>query len=230
MRTHFTTMLLLVSFIITTILFANEAFSDYQKKQTSDTFLKAYKQLEKENQDVMNAYLLYMELNRFTQKIESNLDSLDMRSKFSYANLLLSLGRFDESIEVYEQINAQTPNWSCPWRHKGEAYLKNNELAKSEKSLKKAIETRVEHYDAYIMLAEVQMKMEKYQEALETFQTGLSYKGKDIEDPEEEVNQLDEKILHLKLLKYNNLMNEYNELLKTVQKKNPDEPILEQFK
>ncbi|RLC45462.1 MAG: hypothetical protein DRI23_13530 [Candidatus Cloacimonadota bacterium] len=45
----------------------------------------------------------------------------------------------------------------------------------------KAIETREDHYDAYIQLAEIQMHLGKYETALETLEKGSKYVEADIE-------------------------------------------------
>lgn len=209
---------------------ASDMFQTYQENRTKENFLNAYEALSEDQNEIMNAYLLYMELERYTAIIETKMDSLDLGSQFSFANLLLELGKYDQSITIYEKLNEQAPKWSCPWRHKGEALMKKNELEQAEIALKKAIETRIEHYDAYIMLADVQMQMKKYEEALSTFNMGLLYKGKDIEDPEEEVNQIDEKILHLKLLKHNNKKNEYKKLKTDLIKKYPQDPRVKNLK
>ena len=159
--------------------------------------------------------------------MEKYFDSLAPRENFSLANILLDKGEYEKAISYYEKLNKAVPKWSCPWRHKGEAYYKMHKLQEAEKSLKKAIETRKEHYDAYIMLAEVQRDLKKYDEALKTFETGLSYKGKDIEDPEKEVSFIDELFLHAELLKLNN--KDYSEILKKIKKIAPDDERLKDF-
>jgi hypothetical protein len=87
----------------------------------------------------------------------------------------------------------------------------------------KAIATRKEHYDAYIMLAEVQNEIGKYEKALETLNEGLSYKGKDIEDSEEEVSDLEVKFLQLELLKRNGKISEYQNLESVLKEKAPED-------
>jgi len=124
---------------------------------------------------------------------------------------------------VYEGLNEEFPDWSCPWRHKGEAYFKTSELELAETALQKAIETRVEHFDAYVMLAEVQDAMGKNAEALKTLETGFSYKGKDVEDPEKELTDLDVQFLYMRLLKVNNMQNEYELQKKKLEKAAPND-------
>ena len=203
----------------------------YVAENTYENFKNAmdhfYGNIDKDNNDgashMMAAYVLVAELGKQLDYLDENVDSLAPGQKFGYANLLLSLNMFDESIEVYNKINEAAPKWSCPWRHKGEAYFKSGKLEQAEVALKKAIETRKEHYDAYIMLADVQDEMGKYEEALETFNTGLSYKGKDIEDAEEELSSLSEGKIHLRILKHNKENRKYKKLKKKLEKKYPEE-------
>lgn len=188
-----------------------DLFHLYREDQTFENFIKAaihFNSQKEESKDpesdLMLSYLYYIELENQLKILGNELDSLNNRTKFQYANLLLELKRYEKSIEIYNTLNETTPAWSCPWRHKGEAYFKSGKLEDAEYALLKAIETRIEHYDAYVMLADVQKEIGKYEEALTTLETGLSYKGKDIEDPEEEVMDLDVKFLYLELLKLNN--------------------------
>ncbi len=208
-----------------------DPFQIYSADKSYENFKSAmdhfYSKIDKNNFDsrshLMAAYVLVTELGQQLDYFDTNMDSLNAGEKFGYANLLLSLNMFDESIEVYNKINEASPKWSCPWRHKGEAYFKSGKLEQSEVALKKAIETRKEHYDAYIMLADVQDEMGKYEEALETFKTGLSYKGKDIEDAEEELSSVSEGKIHLRILKHNDKNKEYKKLKKKLEKKYPEE-------
>jgi len=129
-------------------------------------------------------------------------DSMDYSSVMSIAWLnLFELDRNEEAIAVYEKLNEATPKWSCPWRHKGQAYYQMKNYPEAEKALLKAIETRKEHYDAYIWLAEVYRDWGQYDKGIATLAEGLSYYGKDIEDPEKEYSSVDVAFLHLDLLK-----------------------------
>ena len=233
------------AFLCTILLFAGEHdnseydhFSNYREEQTFENFKTAvdfyHSELEKDENNhsayLMLSYLNFMELERNLTVLENNLDSLDNRTKFSYANLLLSSGKYDESIKIYDKINNETPNWSCPWRHKGEALYKSNRMEESEVALMKSIETRKEHYDAYVWLAKVQKEMGKNKEALASLKTGISYKGKDIESPEEEVDYLEEDFLHLELLKLNDKKQEFEDLKKRIMKIAPDDERWSQIK
>jgi len=209
-------------------------FQIYFKDPSFETFQKAFESYssqlsdnaEDNNSRLMLSYLYMIEMERMLGQLEARIDSLAPNIKFQYANLLLEIGKYNECIEIYEDLNAEYPDWSCPWRHKGEAYFKSDELEKAESALKKAIETRAEHYDAYVMLAEVQEAMEKYTDALATLKTGFSYKGKDIEDTESEVGDLDVQFLYLKLLKANNMQKEYEEQRMKLEKAAPEDTRL----
>ncbi|MBP7864625.1 MAG: tetratricopeptide repeat protein [Acidobacteria bacterium] len=152
---------------------------------------------------LMLANLGLMQVESSLETLEKQADTLSRAQKFQFANLLLALKEYDKAIRFYTQLNDAFPQWSCPWRHKGEALWKAGRLDDAEKALLKAIETRETHYDAYVMLAEVRRDMKKYPEALAALEKGLSFKGKDTEDPEDEVAPVRELWLHLDLLKLN---------------------------
>ncbi|MCD4795543.1 MAG: hypothetical protein K8R49_00010 [Candidatus Cloacimonetes bacterium] len=199
-----------------------DQFMTYKEDPTSENFIKAVEHYNsqlsgdiKYTARLMLCYLHNMEFQKNMEVLKMDIDSLNAKTMFSYANILLENEKYEESIDVYNKLNENYPNWSCPWRHKGEAYFKWGKLEDAELSLIKAIETRIEHYDAYVMLADVQNNMGKSEQALETLETGLSYKGKDIEDPDEEVSDLDVQFLYLNLLKKNNK----TEKIKVLEKK-----------
>jgi len=218
-----------------TILHAQDSeanpFQDYYADPNISSFENAFKHYsaqlaedeESDSARLMLSYLYLIELERMLEQFETRVDSLAPKYQFQYANLLLELRKYDEAIEIYEMLNADYPDWSCSWRHKGEAYFKSDELVQAEIALQKAIETRVEHYDAYVMLAEVQDAMGKNAEALATLETGFTYKGEDIEDPDEEVSDLDVQFLYLRLLKVNDRHNNYEQLKKKLEKNAPDD-------
>lgn len=226
------------------ILFAEETtqqtnpFQDYYADSSFSTFEKAYEsystQLAENTEDnnarLMLSYLYMLEMERMLGQFEVRIDSLAPNIQFQYANLLLGIGKYDECIEVYGGLNIEYPGWSCPWRHKGEAYFKINELEQAEIALQKAIETRVEHYDAYVMLAEVQEEMGKNDIALATLETGFSYKGKDIEEADKEITDLDVQFLYLRLLKANDRQNEYEQQKNKLEKAAPNNERLKEFK
>lgn len=121
------------------------------------------------------------ELEKQINLLEANRDSLSYQELFGYANLLLDAKRFQESIEIYNILNNAAPAWSCPWRHKGEALLKMGNLEEAEEATKKAIESREDHFDAYIQLAKIQKAMGKYEVALQNLEQGLKYQENDHE-------------------------------------------------
>jgi len=211
----------------------NQKYFDYQKEKSAENFNSAInfyqEKIKADSSDfgsnLMIGYLCLSEISRILTLCEENIDQLKPKTQFQYANLLLSLNEFDESIKIYDKINESTPKWSCPWRHKGEAFYKKNDFEKAEEAFKKAIETRITHYDAYVWLARAQKKSGKMEEALKSLETGLEYKFKDIEDPEEEVNPIDEMFLHMILLKENGKSDseKYNSLKEALKKKAPED-------
>jgi tetratricopeptide (TPR) repeat protein len=183
-------------------------FRVYLGDRTTGNFIEAWKYYEEQRADtadygaaVILAYMSMIEMEKNLGILEEHRSELKNKNMFSYGNMLLELGRYDEAIAIYDVLNEKTPKWSCPWRHKGEALWKKGELADAVIALNKAIETRETHYDAYVMLAEVYNDLEMCDKALATLEKGLTYLGKDIEDPEEEVAYKDVAFLHLDLLK-----------------------------
>jgi tetratricopeptide (TPR) repeat protein len=205
-------------------------FNNYRSEQTNDNYFKAvehYTELLRAdetdyNANLMLSYLHLMELDKNLEVLDTNLDSLANRTKFSYANLLLEQGRNKESVVVYDEITKATPKWSCPWRHKGEALLKVKDLAAAEKATLMAIETRENHFDAYTQLCEIQMQMGKPKVALETFDKGMEYYSS---DTEEEISDLDVKFIKMKLWKLNKKTDndEYTKLIKELKEAAPDD-------
>ncbi len=183
-------------------------FQIYSKDKTPANFINAYNAYNAQMKDTadyaattMLAYLNYYELDKNLDLLKEHLSELKNMQKFQYANILLDLNRSEEAIAVYSMINEASPKWSCPWRHKGEAYHKMKNYAEAEKALLMAIETRKEHYDAYVWLAEVYRDWGKYEKGIKAINEGLAQYGKDIEDPEKEYSSTDVAFLHLDLLK-----------------------------
>gem|GEM_PF-2222620 len=114
-------------------------------------------------------------------------DSLEPGQLFGLANLMLSSDDCGRAVELYERLNAASPKWSCPWRHKGQALHRLGRMGEAEQALLKAVETRPTHYDAWVWLARVQKEMGKDREALKSIKKAFENKGKDVEDPEEEI-------------------------------------------
>ncbi len=169
----------------------------------------------------------YSEMNKTLAKLEEIADDLQAAQRFQLANIYLTIGRLEESLPHYNYLNDKFANWSCPWRHKGEVYYKLGNWVKAEEAFTKAIETREEHYDAYMWLARAQLKLKKNKEALKTFETAMFYKGKDIEDPEEEFSSHEENFLKLEILQANKMKKEYKKLAKELKEKYPQDKYWE---
>jgi tetratricopeptide (TPR) repeat protein len=212
-------MTILILIIMLTSLWAG-GLQEYVEKPDFKNFLRTADSLNKVNSQIELAYLMNFELARQIAKLDSNFSELDLQAKFSLANLKLDMGKYEPAVAIYEKINQQFPKWSCPWRHKGEAFFKSGKLEKAEQALQKAIETRKQHYDAYVMLAEVQKEQNEYRQALETLQEGMKYKNKDIE--EGEVDELEVDFLMLELLELNHETTD--ELEERLKQQAPDHP------
>lgn len=210
----------------------NDAFSNYRNDPSFENFHKAVTEYSKMAETtptghIMLSYLYQMEMDRNLNLVETKMDSLDMSGKFSYANLLLSLGRNEESVKVYEAINAEAPDWSCPWRHKGEALYKSDSLEEAEVATIKAIEAREDHFDAYVQLAHIQYDLDKKDEALKTLEKGFGYHD---EECEEEVVMIDEEFFHLTLLKETGNKKEYKKLSAKLREIAPESKAWVNFK
>lgn len=235
--------LLAVSLIL---LFAAAAFAAedkpspyrvYTSDKNPDNFVKAYRHYVELSEDsldynstAMVVYLAMHEMERNLGKLEENRSELKSRTKFIYANALLELGRHEDAISLYDDLNSKVPKWSCPWRHKGEAYWKKGDLDAAVEALEMAIETRETHYDAYVMLAEVLRDRKEYGKALKTLEKGLTYYGKDIEDPEEEVSSVDVYFLYMDLLKKNDKQETelYRKIYEKARKAAPEDERLDE--
>ena len=209
-------------------------FRVYLDERTPENFVAAFEAYKAQMADTTDygaaVYLAYMsliELEKNLGILEEGMPGLKNRSMFSYGNILLELDRYDEAIAVYDRLNEKSPKWSCPWRHKGEAYWKMGEMEKAVEATKKAIETRETHYDAYVQLAGVYRDMEKYELALQTLEKGLTYYGKDIEDPQKEIADSDVGYLHLELLGACGRDTEYKEKLEQLRKLFPEDERFE---
>jgi tetratricopeptide (TPR) repeat protein len=161
------------------------SFRIYLDDKTRDNFLNAFDEYEAKRADTLDidativiSYLHLLELARNLEMLEENAADLSNMNKFQYANILLELKDYDEAIGLYKQLNDQTPKWSCPWRHRGEAHWKKKEYDDAVMCLEKAIETREEHFDAYTMLAEVFSEMEQYDKAFAVMEKGMTFYGK----------------------------------------------------
>ncbi|MRR09486.1 tetratricopeptide repeat protein [bacterium] len=150
---------------------------------------------------VLSLFVEHARLDEEVDRLYAERDSLDNMAAFGLANYLLETRDFDRAIALYSRLNATTPKWSCPWRHRGQALYQQGKLDEAEAALLQAIETRQTHFDAYVWLARVQRDLKRYADALETIKTAFKYKGRDAEDPgkevkdDEDVKLLDELLL-----------------------------------
>jgi hypothetical protein len=76
------------------------------------------------------------------------------------------------------------------------------------------------------MLSEVYNDLDECEKALETLEKGLTYYGKDIEDPEKEVSNIDVAFLHLELLEKCGDKADYDALLIKIKEIAPDDERL----
>jgi tetratricopeptide (TPR) repeat protein len=212
-------------------------FQIYSKDQTPENFINAYNANIAQLRDSADysaattlAWLNFYEIERMLETLKANEAKLSTMDKFQYGNILLDIGRYDEAIALYEQCNAASPKWSCPWRHKGSAYWKKGNYDEAVKSLEMSIETRKSHYDAYVILAKVYTDMKEYKKAASTLETGLSYYGKDSEDPEKYLTNAEVQFMYLDLLQKTGEKAKYQEQLAKLQKLAPNDERLKQYK
>ncbi len=209
------------------------SFRVYLDDKNKDNFLGAFNEYEAKRADTLDmdativiSYLHLLELARNLKMLEENSSDLSNKNKFQYANILLELKDYDEAIELYKQLNEKTPKWSCPWRHRGEAHWKRGEYDEAVMSLEKAIETREKHFDAYTMLAEVLSEMEQYDKAFAVMEKGMTFYGKDIEDPEKEVDMVEVYFTYLDLCEKVGNKERYEEVYNKLKERVPDDERL----
>jgi len=200
----------------------NNYFKDANLENVKAVLDDAYQSQDKVSAQVNLLLIHFNEMNKAINKLEKSATELQPAQRFQLANTYLALGKYEEAITHYDFLNKNFANWSCPWRHKGEAYYNLEEWENAEIALEKAIESRIEHYDAYLWLARVQLKLGKNKKALKTFETGMSYKGKDIEAPEEEFSSEEESFLKLDIYKTNRMKKEAEELMNRLKIKYPE--------
>ncbi len=119
----------------------------------------------------------------------ANADTLSAGERFQLANELLQKDDYANAITLYDTLNRDYPDWSCPWRHKGEAWfnLKNYEAAVT--SLEQAIATNSEHYDAYVWMAFSLNELGRYTEALKNLEAALALSPETEESADETLSQ-----------------------------------------
>jgi len=124
--------------------------------------------------ELQAAYFAGLEASRIMRRSKEILSDLSAGEQFLLGNILMSLHRLEEAVEIYDRINLEYPDWSCPWRHKGEALYKLQDYKAAAKALDKAIETNREHYDAYIWAAFNLYKLKKYKQARQYLETAFT--------------------------------------------------------
>jgi tetratricopeptide (TPR) repeat protein len=205
---------------------------DYLKQPSNQGYLKARARLDtvlaKDPRDYKSLVLSFSvdraNLDDQVDKLYEVRDSLDAMSRFNLANYLLAAKDYVRAIALYDALNAKTPKWSCPWRHRGQALYQQGRLEDAEASLQKAVETRETHYDAYVWLARVQRDLKRYEDALETMKKAFRYKYADIEDPgkevkaDEDIKLMDELLLQ-NMVQPDQVVEERNKIIKANSKK-----------
>lgn len=156
-------------------------------------------QLGNENSDFRARLYLHhlcdLEARRMLDGLIADADSLAPGERFSLANYLLGKEEYQAAVKLYDAINEDLPNWSCPWRHKGEALYKLEDYQRAMTALEQAIATNLEHYDAYIWMAMTQKELGLYKEALANLDKARALNPEeegheDEEIPAEDINKL----------------------------------------
>jgi tetratricopeptide (TPR) repeat protein len=203
-----------------------DAYQTYLENPSWDNLQSALQQYRQEMKEdtsagIMYAYLCVNELEVALEKLQEAKETLSPRDLFSYANLLLHIQRYEEAVAIYDIINEKTPKWSCPWRHKGEALMKLHRLEEAEKATEMAIETRPDHFDAFIQLATIRKEMGQNQKALNALEKGLTY-----QDDEAEVNMTDVFFMQLELYEESGDQTKAEEVRAKLKISVPDDPRL----
>ncbi len=188
-------LLVVVSLNLCASVSIRDLYLEYNSDPSFETFTKAYNFLNitAERDTTMSPYVSYLylsflhkaEYERQLRTLVANVDHVSTQMKFQIANLLLGNGKYDESLEIYKIVTADLPEWSCAWRHKGEAYFMKKDFKNAERALAKSIETREGHYDAYLMLADVYYAQKKFKDAKRIIEKGFEYQAIDEKDEDE---------------------------------------------
>jgi len=132
------------------------------------------------------AYILNHEAVRLMDLASQRLDEMGPGERFGLANMYLEMQQYEKAITIYDNINKESPKWSCPWRHKGEALFRSGQYDLATKSLEQAIETNKEHYDAYVWQAKALYRLGRYEDAKVAMDTAFKL------DPEAEDSDYDD--------------------------------------
>ena len=189
---------IIVALLLSGMLSAQEIhpFNIYMENPQAESFGDAVESLLADYDDAekgvnTRAYmllLLHRESERLIDELLAMEDSLAAGQRFTIANILLEVEKLDQATALYEGLNRDYPQWSCPWRHKGEAYYKMGEYEEAVMALQEAINTNEEHYDAYVWMAFALNELGFYEEALQHLERALEL------NPEEEADSQDEAI------------------------------------
>ncbi len=201
--------LIILAIIVASIAFANEnPLQNYMQDPNLSNFKDAVdyiaendaKEPESLRLKLTLAFLANHEAKRVMALANQNLENLSAGERFSLGNLYLGMDNYAEAIKIYDNINSEFPNWSCPWRHKGEALYKAKDFKGAVKALEKSVETNKEHYDAYVWLAFAQFELKKYKAARKSLEKAFSLNAEeegshfDEEIPDEKIMELYDKL------------------------------------
>ena len=186
---------------------AGDPISDYLQEPGPSTFklaaVNAAEAIEKNEATNRNklylAYIADMESGRLLNELFQTSDSLAAGERFMLANILLGKEDFARAIELYDSINKDLPNWSCPWRHKGEASFRLKDYEAAALALDQAIATNTSHYDAYIWMALTLNELGRYSEALSNLDRAMQLPLEAQTCEDEELAPEDIKILYEEL-------------------------------
>lgn len=160
---------------------AQKDFIDFYKTTNNASFLSARVKLErllaKYPKNVTVKMFLGMLYNMKAQSIADDLSKrtdINPKSFFQIGNLFLAQNRYAEAVDCYKKVVKAYPKWSCPHRHMGEALMKMNKDDEAIVALEKSVETRKNHYDAYVWLAKVLVKVGKYDKAEKNLKTAVA--------------------------------------------------------
>jgi len=196
-------------------VFADEArdlYMRYMEEPCYRTFLDVHSlatEIEADTTvvvDMRHFYLMHvhrMEMNRYLDALVENVEAFGAGVRRNIADTLMGLGRLDLAIEIYRKAIEASPQWSCAWRHKGEAYFRNNDLDNAERALRAAIQYRQTHYDAYLMLAEVQYLQGRHRQALINMERAFLFLNYADMCEDELYSDEETQFLHLKILQAN---------------------------
>jgi tetratricopeptide (TPR) repeat protein len=191
--------LLSLALCICGLVFAQEVtpLNEYLKNPGTSNFSKAVSTLdntiskgEKVNLSKLHlAYIADFEAKRLMEELITNADALAAGERFTLANMLLGKEQYPQAVMVYNSLNKEFPNWSCPWRHKGEAHYKLGNYQESVKALTESIRTNEQHYDAYVWMAYALNKLERYPEALQNLEKAMTLSPEEEESDDEVISE-----------------------------------------